>query len=127
MLRFTKELRAKELLWLFIALVLSVAALSSVSFLADRLQRSFEIDGRTLLASDLLIAADQPKLGIAQTIVFPSMVSHGSESKLSSLKAVSNAYPLRGKLQISRQDVRSNNKNYSVLEVTGMPPKNTVY
>ena len=139
MLRFTKELRAKELLWLFIALVLSVAALSSVSFLADRLQRSFEIDGRTLLASDLLIAADQPiatqlieeanakKLGIAQTIVFPSMVSHGSESKLSSLKAVSNAYPLRGKLQISRQDVRSNDKNYSVLEVTGMPPKNMVW
>ena len=81
MLTFAKELRAKELLWLFIALVLSVAALSSVSFLADRLQRSFEIDGRTLLASDLLIAADQPisaqlieeanakKLGIAQTVV----------------------------------------------------------
>ena len=48
-----KELRAKELFWLFVALVLSVAALSSVSFLADRLQRSFEIDGRTLLAADV--------------------------------------------------------------------------
>ncbi|NBP47350.1 MAG: hypothetical protein EBZ82_03885, partial [Burkholderiaceae bacterium] len=139
MLTFAKELRAKELLWLFIALVLSVAALSSVSFLADRLQRSFEIDGRTLLASDLLIAADQPisaqlieeanakKLGIAQTVVFPSMVSHGGESKLSSLKAVSNAYPLRGTLQISRQDTLSKDKDLSVIEVNGMPPKNTVW
>lgn len=134
-----KELRAKELFWLFIALVLSVAALSSVSFLADRLQRSFEIDGRTLLAADLLIAADQPiapalieaaksqKLNIAQTVVFPSMVSHGGESKLSSLKAVSALYPLRGQLQISRQVNDGRVDERSIEEVTGMPPKNTVW
>ena len=134
-----KELRAKELLWLFIALILSVAALSSVSFLADRLQRSFEIDGRTLLAADVLIAADQPiapaliaeaqtqQLNIAQTVVFPSMVSHGGESKLSSLKAVSEAYPLRGKLQISRQVQSGRVDETAIIEVTGMPPKNTVW
>ncbi len=135
MLTLTKELRAKELLWLFIALVLSVAALSSVSFLADRLQRSFEIDGRTLLAADLLIAADQPiapalieeakvkQLGLAQTIVFPSMVSHGKNSKLSSLKAVSDDYPLRGKLQISRDQKYSSAVGGSIIETRGMPPK----
>ncbi|MEY3725410.1 MAG: hypothetical protein RLZZ365_1345, partial [Pseudomonadota bacterium] len=134
-----KELRAKELLWLFIALVLSVAALSSVSFLADRLQRSFEIDGRTLLAADLLIATDQPiapalieqaeakQLNIAQTVVFPSMVSYGGESKLSSLKAVSALYPLRGQLQISRQVNDGRVDERSIQEVTGMPPKNTVW
>ncbi len=134
-----KELRAKELLWLFIALVLSVAALSSVSFLADRLQRSFEIDGRTLLAADLLIAADQPipnalisearskQLNIAQTVVFPSMVSHRDDSKLSSLKSVSDAYPLRGALQISRQFNAGRVVDGSVIEVTGMPPKNSVW
>lgn len=134
-----KELRAKELLWLFIALALSVAALSSVSFLADRLQRSFEIDGRTLLAADLLIAADQPipaalieeagikKLHIAQTVVFPSMVSHRGESKLSSLKAVTEAYPLRGQLQISRHVRDGRIDETTVEEVTGAPPNNTVW
>ena len=134
-----KELRAKELFWLFVALVLSVAALSSVSFLADRLQRSFEIDGRTLLAADVLIAADQPiapalieearakKLNIAQTVVFPSMVSYGGESKLSSLKAVSALYPLRGQLQISRQVNDGRIDEQSIEEVTGMPPRNTVW
>ncbi len=134
-----KELRARELFWLFVALVLSVAALSSVSFLADRLQRSFEIDGRTLLAADVLIAADQPiapvlieearskKLNIAQTVVFPSMVSHGGESKLSSLKAVSALYPLRGQLQISRQMIDGRVDERSIEEVTGMPPSNTVW
>jgi putative ABC transport system permease protein len=96
-----------------VALTLSVVALSSVSFLADRLQRAFELDARQLLAADLLLVADQPlpnefflqaqerQLQIAQTIVFPSMATVGAESKLASLKAVSSAYPLRGQLQIA--------------------------
>lgn len=111
---FRRDLQSPELLWLGIALSLSVAALSSVGFLADRMQRAFEFDARQLLASDLLIAADQPiparfieaakdrTLSIAQTVVFPSMATVGERGKLSSLKAVSSDYPLRGELQISR-------------------------
>ena len=107
-----QELRSRELAWLFIALTLSVTALSSVSFLADRMQRAFQFDARQLLASDVLIASDQPlperfitqaasqNLKIAQTIVFPSMATVGSQSKLASLKAVSPLYPLRGALQV---------------------------
>lgn len=98
---------------LLVALTLSVAALSSVSFLADRMQRAFELDARQLLAADLLLVADQPfserflqeakerQLNVAQTIVFPSMATVGSFSKLASIKAVSDAYPLRGSLQVS--------------------------
>ena len=107
-----RDLRSSELAWLFIALTLSVTALSSVSFLADRMQRAFQFDARQLLAADLLLVADQPlpprfiaqaqerQLQIAQTVVFPSMATVGSQSKLSSLKAVSTTYPLRGKLTI---------------------------
>ena len=107
-----RDLRSTELAWLLVALTLSVAALSSVSFLADRMQRAFQFDARQLLAADLLIAGDRPiperflveaqtrNLQIAQTVVFPSMATVGSQSKLSSLKAVSSSYPLRGQLQI---------------------------
>lgn len=107
-----QELRSHELAWLFVALTLSVTALSSVSFLADRMQRAFQFDARQLLASDILIAADQPlperflleagnrNLQIAQTVVFPSMATVGNHSKLASLKAVSPLYPLRGALQV---------------------------
>jgi len=107
-----RDLRSTELAWLLVALTLSVAALSSVSFLADRMQRAFQFDARQLLAADLLIAGDRPiperflveaqtrNLQIAQTVVFPSMATAGSQSKLSSLKAVSSSYPLRGQLQI---------------------------
>ena len=107
-----RDLRSSELAWLFVALTLSVTALSSVSFLADRMQRAFAFDARQLLASDLLIVSDQPLpnvfldeaknkgLQLAQTIVFPSMATVGSHSKLASLKAVSPQYPLRGALQV---------------------------
>ena len=109
-----QDLRSKELKWLLVALIISVSAMTSVSFLADRMHRAFEFDARQLLASDLLIATDQPipkplidqaqslQLQIAQTVVFPSMASAGSYSKLAALKAVSPEYPLRGALQIEQ-------------------------
>jgi len=108
-----RDFRSSELVALLVALTLSVAALSSVSFLADRMQRAFQLDARQLLAADLLLVADQPLperfiqeakergLNIAQTIVFPSMATVGSQSKLASLKSVSDTYPLRGNLQVS--------------------------
>ena len=110
--RIRRDLRSSELAWLFVALILSVTALSSVSFLADRMQRAFAFDARQLLASDLLIVSDQPlpnlfleeaqskDLRIAQIVVFPSMATVGSHSKLASLKAVSSRYPLRGALRV---------------------------
>lgn len=131
--RVRRDLQSPELAWLGIALGLSVAALSSVGFLADRMQRAFEFDARQLLAADFLIAADQPiparfleaaterKLAIAQTVVFPSMATVGEQGKLSSLKAVSSNYPLRGELQINRQPenrAQTTNENSS----SGPPP-----
>ena len=107
-----QDLRSTELLWLVLALTLSVTALSSVSFLADRMQRTFAFDARQLLASDLLIVSDQVlseqfiqeaqrrNLRTANTVVFPSMATVGTQSKLSSLKAVSPQYPLRGALKV---------------------------
>ena len=47
-----RDLRSSELVALLAALTLSVTALSSVSFLADRMQRTFAFDARQLLASD---------------------------------------------------------------------------
>lgn len=102
--------RSVELLWLGIALALSVAALSSVTFLADRLHQALQADARELIAADAIVQSDQPlgpefqrktqELGlrVAQTVVFPTMGSIEQRSKLTSLKAVSPQYPLRGNL-----------------------------
>jgi putative ABC transport system permease protein len=124
-LGFRRDLRSKELLSLLVALTLSVSALSSVSFLADRMHRAFEFDARQLLAADLLIASDQPlpadflqeaqnnQLEVAQTIVFPSMASSGDISKLASIKAVSPSYPLRGTLEATTDQVVSLDQSVS--------------
>ncbi|HWX10437.1 MAG TPA: hypothetical protein VNZ04_00315, partial [Trinickia sp.] len=52
-LRMTaRDWRAGEISMLAIALVLAVAALSSVAFLADRLQQGLERDARRMIAAD---------------------------------------------------------------------------
>ena len=111
MKRFIHRLwRANELIWLFLAVLVSVAALSSVAFLADRMQLAFERDAKQLIGADLLVQSDQPlpryfldevqKSGLttAQTTVFPTMATHREQSKLVALKAVTPSYPLRGQL-----------------------------
>ena len=137
-LRMTqRDWRAGELRFLLVALIVAVAALSSVGFFVDRMRAGLTRDAHQLLGADLLIAADQPinvswrteaqrrGLTIADTIVFPSMALAGegddARSQLASLKAVSEGYPLRGNLRIA--DKPDNN---GVLTRT-IPTKGTVW
>jgi len=95
-----------------IALIISVTAISSVTFLADRLQKSFSQKAHEMIASDLIVRGDHPidekfqeksvKNGLqtANTVIFSTMMRYEQESKLVSLKAVSSTYPLRGKLTL---------------------------
>ncbi|AOY91258.1 ABC transporter permease [Cupriavidus sp. USMAA2-4] len=110
---------AGELNLLLFALVLAVAALSSVGFLADRMRLGLERDARQMIGADVLLVADQPfpagfadharqaGLAVAQTVTFPSMATArgaaagDAPSRLAALKAVSPAYPLRGRLKTS--------------------------
>lgn len=113
-----RDWRAGELRFLLIALMIAVASLSSVGFFVDRMRNALERDAHQLLGADLLISADQPiraawraeaeQLGLqrAETVVFPSMAITGegdtAKAKLVALKAVSDAYPLRGSLKLSQ-------------------------
>ena len=115
---------AGELTLLLFALVLAVAALTSVGFLADRMRLGLERDARQMIAADVLLISDQPfdaafaeraqqdGLRVAQTITFPSMATarakgapeHGeAPSQLSALKAVTDDYPLRGRLKVASE------------------------
>jgi len=111
-----RDLRAGEVSVLFIALVLAVAALTSVGFLADRVQRAVAREAHQLLGGDLLLTADHPwsdefraaarqqGLRIAESASLLSMVSSAGEQggvQLAEIKAVSEGYPLRGALRIA--------------------------
>ena len=115
--QLTRDFRAGELRLLFIAVALAVAALTAVGFFADRLNAGLSRDATQLLGGDAIVASDQPTpdavvekaraLGLvtAATTTFPSMGrapdAQGGASRLVSVKAVSDAYPLRGSLRLS--------------------------
>ena len=117
-LRMTaRDWRAGELRFLLVALIVAVSALSSVGFFIDRMRAGLARDANQLLGADLLVNADNPiqpawrqealrrGLLLADTVTFPSMAQGGegenSQAQLSSIKAVSPGYPLRGILRIT--------------------------
>jgi putative ABC transport system permease protein len=114
-----RDVRAGELRLLVVAVALAVAALTAVGFFADRLNGGLQRDARQLLGGDAVVSSDNPTpqvfidkakaLGLqtAFTLGFPTMAraqavaSTDPMTKLVALKAVSDAYPLRGSLQIT--------------------------
>ena len=120
-LRMTwRDWRAGDLRFLLVALIVAVAALSSVGFFVDRLRTGLNQNAHQLLGADLVISADAPMdlqwineargrgLAVSQTVVMSSMAQTGqgdaSQSKLASVKAVGDSYPLRGHLTLSTDD-----------------------
>src|SRR5687767_15280409 len=105
-----RDWRAGELRVLAVALVIAVAAITSVAFFADRISQGLARDAHQLLGADLVLVADRPwpdelaaeldKAGVqrAQAINFISMAS-AQESTLAGVKAVTENYPLRGRLR----------------------------
>lgn len=112
---FLRDWRAGELRWLLIALMIAVAAITSVGFLADRTAQVLERDAAQMLGGDIVLRSAQPLpeafetearkrgLTVGHTIQFPSMASHEDASTLVSLKAVDDAYPLRGTLRVATE------------------------
>jgi putative ABC transport system permease protein len=109
-----RDLRAGELNILGLALVLAVAALTSVGFLGDRVERAVAREAHQLLGGDLLLTADHPwhddyraaarrhGLRLAESASFPSMVASAAANggvHLAEIKAVSAGYPLRGAMR----------------------------
>ena len=111
-----RDFRAGELRLRVVAVMLAVAALTAVGFFADRINGGLARDARQLLGGDAIVSSDQPappafdakarELGLvtATTVGFPSMgrapQAQGGASRLVSVKAVSDAYPLRGKVTV---------------------------
>jgi putative ABC transport system permease protein len=132
-----RDLRAGELRLLLVAVTLAVAALSAVGFFADRLERGLGRDARQLLGGDAIVASDKPTpqaivdeakrrgLSVATTTSFPSMGrapdAQGGASRLVAVKAVSEAYPLRGRLKLR------NAPGSAELDAAGAPAPGSVW
>src|SRR3990172_7141074 len=108
-----RDWRAGELRILTLALIVAVASVTAVGFFTDRIQQALAQQANELLGADLVITSSHPfpvellpvaqahDVRIARTMEFPSMVIAGEQSRLASVRAVSEAYPLRGGLRIT--------------------------
>lgn len=109
-----RELAAGELRVMAGALVIAVGALTAVGFSTDRVAQAMRLGATELLAADLLMASSNPidpvwarrahrhGLVTARTLSFRSMLANGERLLLAEVKAVSEGYPLRGRLEVAK-------------------------
>jgi putative ABC transport system permease protein len=109
-----RDWRGGELTILVAALVLAVGVVAGISAFTTRLGNALEQESHRFLAADLVVSSgsampdawlqEAAALGLAsaRTLSFPSMVHGAGEGMhLAAVKAVSDAYPLRGELTMS--------------------------
>jgi putative ABC transport system permease protein len=110
-----REWRSGELGVLVLAITVAVAALTGVGFLVDRIGIAVDNQAGEVLAADVVLesgqvmddkALDEARrrgLQVARKTGLFSVVFNGDASQLTSLRAVSANYPLRGKVKLSDQ------------------------
>ncbi|MGE0115677.1 MAG: ABC transporter permease [Steroidobacteraceae bacterium] len=111
--KLRREWRAGEHIVLVLALLVAVSALTAVSFFTSRVDRSMALRANEVLAADLRLQSNQPlsaeylqharSLGLqtSESQAFNSVIVLGEASSLSSARAVTAGYPLRGRLKIA--------------------------
>ncbi len=109
---FWRDLRAGELTLLIAALILAVAATTTLRFFSSNLEQTLAQQAARLMGADLVISssrgirdewltlAKQQSLQTTQSLEFSSVAQQDDNFQLSSVKAVSNTYPLRGQLKV---------------------------
>lgn len=110
---FRHEARRGELTIILLAIVLSVAAVLSLSLFSERLQQALTEKSAEFIAADRVLysrneapvewvdKAIDMGLNTAHQVYTRSMVFAGEEMTLSALRAAGEGYPLKGELKIS--------------------------
>lgn len=110
-----RDWRSGELHLVLLAVIISVSAVTTVSFFTDRVKRATELESNTLLAADLVLASPSPinsaydslaeknGLDVARTTSFRSVAVVGERLELTEVKAVDPAYPLYGELRTASE------------------------
>jgi putative ABC transport system permease protein len=128
-----RDWRAGELRILALAIVIAVAGVTSVAFFTDRVWQALGREAHQLLGADAVLIADHPwrpevrdevtRAGLrrAEIVSFVSMARAGEGAQLVSVKAVSEGYPLRGRMRVAP------GLNQPDAEAQGIPAPGTVW
>ncbi|HEY6642985.1 ABC transporter permease [Povalibacter sp.] len=113
LLALVRDAKSGELGVLLFALLVAVSALTAVGFFTSRVSGAVEQQAGEVLAADLRVRsssvidrayfdlAQSKGLATAELATFPSVVMLGEDSALSAIRAVSDRYPLRGRIKIA--------------------------
>lgn len=110
---FSRDWRRGELLNLIIAMIIAMASVSVIYLIIDRVESATNRQASQVLGADLVITSPKPiakewlekaenfSLEKAEIVEFASVLYANEKLQLSAVKAVSNNYPLKGRLEIS--------------------------
>ena len=108
-----RDWRSGELRVLILAIIVAVSTVAGIGLFADRIQASILSEAGTLIAADRTVSGSQPlpaewstkasELGLETGYItsFQAVVLKDEALQLSSVKAVSDSYPLKGKVKIA--------------------------
>lgn len=122
------DIRTGRLGILAVALMVAVAAVSSVGWVAERAGSAAQGRAAELIAADRLVRTEQripvqwreqaSEMGLAaaRVVEFPTVIVIGERSQLVAVKAVEQGYPLRGELRLKAR------RGASGQVAEGVPP-----
>ncbi|KGK00126.1 ABC transporter permease [Thalassotalea sp. ND16A] len=129
---FRHELKRGELTIICFAIILAVASVFSLSGFSAQIKSALINESSSFIASDRVLQSSRPinaefldkatqlHLDSARVMLFSSMVFAGDEMQLTSVKAISDSYPLRGELLI-------NDRNSTAINAMHAPPVGSVW
>lgn len=127
---FRHEARRGELTIILLAIVLSVAAVLSLSLFSERLQGALKSRSAAFIAADAQLRSDEPidtmwlkqaqdqGVSTAQQVATRSMVFKGDEMSLVDLRAVNQNYPLKGTVTVTERPF-GEKQDTSLLPLSG--------
>jgi len=110
---FRRDWRRGDLLNLIFAMTIAMASVSVIYLIIDRVESATNQQSSQILGADLVITspkainetwlekADELKLERAEIVEFASVLFANEKLQLSSVKAVSDNYPLKGRIEIA--------------------------
>jgi putative ABC transport system permease protein len=123
-----RDWRAGEVTLIACAIVIAVAAVTTVGFFTDRVQRALQQQANRLIGADLSITGSRPiapglkdearRRGLTAVAIvrFPSMVVRGERTMLSDVKVVEAGFPARGEVRIAERLFAPDRRAASVPE-----------
>ncbi len=111
----TQSFKSSGVYLLIIALTLAISATTALKFSNEQIQNAVALQAAEMLAADLVLSDNQPleqkwqnqarqlKLQLSQVTAFSSMARTDDQFVMVNVKAIDQAFPLRGELRVLPQ------------------------